>query len=157
MRMEQQECRERFAAARRVVLATCGEDRQPHLVPVVFAVAGDVVVTAVDHKPKTTTRLRRLRNVAQNPSVAFLLDHYEDDWERLWWVRADATATVVEAGPQWEEALGWLAERYAPYVAQPPTGPVIRATVTRWSGWAAAPSQGRPVTGGAGRGSAGAR
>jgi len=135
--MEEQECRSRFSAAPRVVLATCGADRRPHLVPVTFAVAGDVVVTAVDHKPKTTTRLRRLRNIAENPSVAFLLDHYEQDWEHLWWVRVDAAATVVEDGPRWEEAVGWLVERYPQYRAQPPAGPVIRAEVTRWSGWSA--------------------
>src|SRR6476646_9338561 len=114
--MEEQECRSRFSAAPRGVLATCGVDRRPHLVPVTFAVAGDVVVTAVDHKPKTTTRLRRLRNIAENPSVAFLLDHYEQDWEHLWW---------------------WRVERYPQYRAQPPAGPVIRAEVTRWSGWSA--------------------
>ena len=137
MPMEEQECRSRFSAAPRVVLATCGADRRPHLVPVTFAVAGDVVVTAVDHKPKTTTRLRRLRNIAENSSVAFLLDHYEQDWEHLWWVRVDAAATVVEDGPRWEEAVGWLVERYPQYRAQPPAGPVIRAEVTRWSGWSA--------------------
>ena len=137
MQMEEQECRSRFSAAPRGVLATCGVDRRPHLVPVTFAVAGDVVVTAVDHKPKTTTRLRRLRNIAENSSVAFLLDHYEQDWEHLWWVRVDAAATVVEDGPRWEEAVGWLVERYPQYRAQPPAGPVIRAEVTRWSGWSA--------------------
>jgi len=136
MRLEESECRERFGAARRVVLATCGADRQPHLVPVTFALVGDVVVSAVDHKPKTTTRLRRLANIAENPSVSLLLDHYEDDWGRLWWVRADARATVVTDGPEWSAAIAWLVERYPAYAATPPTGPVIRAEVTRWTGWA---------------------
>ena len=139
MRVDESECRERFGAARRVVLATCGLDRQPHLVPVTFALVGDVVVSAVDHKPKTTTRLRRLANIAENPSVSLLLDHYEDDWDRLWWVRADARATVVTDGRQWSQAIGWLVDRYPAYAATPPTGPVVRAEVTRWLGWAAGP------------------
>jgi PPOX class probable F420-dependent enzyme len=139
VRLDESECRERFGAARRVVLGTCGADRQPHLVPVTFALVGDVVVSAVDHKPKTTTRLRRLANIVENPSVSLLLDHYEDDWDRLWWVRADARATVVADGPQWSQAIAWLVARYPAYAARPPTGPVVRAEVTRWSGWASGP------------------
>src|SRR6476619_720324 len=125
MQLSEQECLRRFATSPRAVLSTCGSDGLPHVVPVTFAVHDDLVVTAVDHKPKTTTALRRLRNIAENPSVAFLVDHYEDDWEHLWWVRVDAAATVVEDGPRWEEAVGWLVERYPQYRAQPPAGPVI--------------------------------
>ena len=136
MRMEEQRCRELFAAVPRAVLSTCGADRRPHLVPVTFAVRGDLVVTAVDHKPKTTTALRRLRNIAENPAVAFLADHYEDDWTRLWWVRVDAAASVVTGGRQWAEAIGWLVERYPHYREVAPDGPVVLARVSRWSGWA---------------------
>jgi PPOX class probable F420-dependent enzyme len=78
------EARRRFAAARVARLATADTAGQPHLVPFVFAVDGDTVYSAVDHKPKRTTALRRLANIAQNPAVALLVDHYDDgDWSGL--------------------------------------------------------------------------
>jgi PPOX class probable F420-dependent enzyme len=129
-----EECRRRFVAAERAVLATSGLDRRPHLVPVTFALVGEVVVVAVDHKPKRSTDLRRLRNIRENPSVAFLVDHWSPDWTRLWWVRVDAVAEVADGAPTAEE-LAALQERYPPYREVPPSGPVIRATVHGWSGW----------------------
>jgi PPOX class probable F420-dependent enzyme len=132
--------RSRFAAARVARLATVGADGRPHLVPIVFAVDGDTVYTAVDDvKPKATQRLRRLRNIAENPAVALLADHYDDDWTALWWVRADGIARVLD--PSDAEAGGaraLLAERYEQYRAAPPPGPVITVAVERWAGWAAA-------------------
>ena len=94
--LDPDECRRRFASAERVVLATIGADGAPHLVPVTFALlkadhGGDVIVVAVDHKPKRTTELQRLRNIRREPRVSFLADHYSQDWEQLWWVRADAS------------------------------------------------------------------
>jgi PPOX class probable F420-dependent enzyme len=133
------EARERFAAAPVARLATVGADGRPHLVPVVFALAGDTLYTAVDDvKPKATLRLRRLRNIAENPAVALLVDHYEDDWTALWWVRADGTARLLDpdAGEA-ARARALLAERYAPYRDAPPPGVAIAVDVTRWSGWAA--------------------
>jgi PPOX class probable F420-dependent enzyme len=131
--------RELFAAARVARLATAGAGEAatvvPRLVPVTFAVAGDTVVTAVDHKPKTTTDLRRLRDIAENPRVCLLADHYEDDWERLWWARADGQARVVEHGPERDRAVEWLMEKYAQYGDRPPAGPAVLVEVTRWSGW----------------------
>jgi PPOX class probable F420-dependent enzyme len=140
VRFDQQQCRERFAAARHAHLATAGLDAVPHVVPVTFALAGDTVVTAVDHKPKTTVDLRRLRNIRANPSVALLADGYDDDWRRLWWVRADGTANVVDspADPAHQAAVVALQDRYGAYLMQPPQGPVITIRVTRWTGWAAA-------------------
>src|SRR3954467_6285648 len=124
--MDASEARARFAGARVARLASVGEDGRPHLVPIVFAVAGDTVYTAVDDvKPKATQRLRRLRNIAANPAVALLADHYDDDWSALWWVRADGTARLVDPGAgEAERARALLAERYAQYVADPPPGPV---------------------------------
>ncbi len=90
------DARRRFAGARVARLATADADGRPHLVPIVFALAGDRVYTAVDAKPKRTTALRRLANVAANPRVAILVDHYDEDWSTLWWVRVHGTATVVE-------------------------------------------------------------
>jgi PPOX class probable F420-dependent enzyme len=130
----------RFAAERVARLTTVGADGRPHLVPVVFAVDGDTLYTAVDDvKPKATQRLRRLRNIAENPAVALLADHYDDDWSALWWVRADGTARVLDPGdPEAGRARALLAERYEPYRAAPPPGPVIAVAVERWRGWAAA-------------------
>ena len=129
-----------FAAARVARLATVRPDGRPHLVPVVFVVLpggdGDVVWSAVDDKPKSTRALRRLANVEANPAVTLLVDHYEDDWARLWWVRADGSATVVEVGGSGaDEALDALAAKYPQYAAARPAGPLLRVEVTRWTGW----------------------
>jgi PPOX class probable F420-dependent enzyme len=132
------EARALFATARVARLATVGADARPHLVPIVFAVAGDAVYSAVDAKPKRTTALKRLANVARNPRVALLADHYDDaDWGALWWVRADGVARVLEAGGEAERAVALLRERYEQYRAQPPRGPVLAVAVERWSGWRA--------------------
>jgi len=86
---------ELFASARVARLATVDDTGAPHLVPIVFALVGDVIYSAVDDKPKRHRRLRRLVNVAHEPRVSVLADHYDDDWTRLWWVRADGTAAVL--------------------------------------------------------------
>ncbi|MGY4645049.1 TIGR03668 family PPOX class F420-dependent oxidoreductase [Cellulomonas sp. URHB0016] len=138
--MEPGECRARFAASRRAVLGTAGSDQVPHLVPVTFALLDDgVVVHAVDHKPKRTTALRRLRNIAENPQVTFLVDGYDDDWTALWWVRADADAVVVTDGPRHASAVAALVGRYPQYDRTEPTGAIVWATVRRWSGWNVSP------------------
>ncbi len=137
MRLAPDEARRRFATVAVARLATVSPDGEPHLVPVTFAVAGDLVYTAVDAKPKRGPRLQRLLNVQANPAVALLADHYEDDWDRLWWVRADGCATV-RGHPDGEPGLtALLADRYPQYRESPPAGPVIRVAVRRWSGWAA--------------------
>jgi len=117
-------------------LATVRPDGLPHVVPVTFALDGDTIVTAVDQKPKTTTSLQRLRNIDAHPVASVVIDHYEDDWSRLWWVRADGAARVEHAGAAREQALGWLVEKYAPYRQSRPRGPVIVVTVERWTAWA---------------------
>jgi PPOX class probable F420-dependent enzyme len=131
--------RARFAAARVARLATVGPDGAPHLVPLVFAVRGDTVLSAVDAKPKRRTALRRLTNIAADPRVALLADHYTEDWAALWWVRADGVARIVGADtPEGAAALAALAARYPQYAAAPPPGPVLAVDVHRWSGWSAA-------------------
>lgn len=126
-------------------LATVGGQGEPHIVPVTFAAADDRIYTAVDHKPKTTARLRRLRNITANPRVALLADHYAEDWARLWWARADGHASVLEDPAELVGPLRLLAERYPQYRADPPGGPVIAVQVERWTGWAAAsPEEARP-------------
>jgi len=134
------ECLRRFIAVPVVRLATTGADGWPHLVPVTFDADATTVVFAVDHKPKRTWDLRRLRNIAENPRVAFLADAYDEDWRRLWWVRADGHADVVTSGSEHESAVARLVARYPQYAAVPPAGPVVVARVERWSGWAADPA-----------------
>jgi len=134
-----EEARRLFAEARVARLATVDASGRPHLVPVVFAVSGDAVVSAVDAKRKRTTALRRLDNVRRNPRVALLADHYDDsDWDALWWVRADGSARVLDAGtPEARRAIALLAERYRQYREAPPRGSVLAVDVERWSGWRA--------------------
>jgi PPOX class probable F420-dependent enzyme len=124
-----------FEAARVARLATVDEHGLPHLVPVVFAVRGDAVVFAVDHKPKRTTNLRRLRNIEATGRVSLLVDHYDEDWTRLWWVRADGTARVLR-GDDRAEPVRWLVAKYDQYTGRPPEGPVVWIDVTTWRGWA---------------------
>ena len=142
------EARSRFAAARVARLATAGTDGRPHLVPVVFAVSGDIVYSAVDAKPKRTTSLRRLANVRENPAVALLVDHYEDeDWGALWWVRADGRGRVLDPAGETPSGTGddpaaeateahraieLLRERYP---QQEAAGAVLAVDVERWTGW----------------------
>lgn len=132
--------RQRFASVSVARLATVGPDGRPHLVPVTFAVHGDLIYTAVDHKPKRTTNLKRLRNIAADPHVAVLADHYEDDWQRLWWVRVDGVARVLERDA---EGVRLLAARYQQYRTNPPQGPVIVISAERWSGWSASLTRAR--------------
>jgi len=127
---------ERFAAARVARLATVDADGQPHLVPIVFVVTGDVLYSVVDGKPKRTTALRRLANVAANPKVSVLVDHYADDWRELWWVRADGTARIVPIdSAEGRTALRLLTARYPQYAETVPPGPVLAIDIARWVSW----------------------
>ena len=153
MRIPADQARQMFGNARVARLATVGPALAPHLVPVTFAVIempgfdGDVatatpaqmIVFAVDHKSKSSTALRRLDNIAANPQVCFLVDRYDDDWQQLWWVRADASAAVLD-GTERRRALTALTVRYRQYQQVPPTGVVVGSVVSRWTGWRAAPA-----------------
>ncbi|GIF09015.1 TIGR03668 family PPOX class F420-dependent oxidoreductase [Actinoplanes siamensis] len=125
---------QRFATVRVARLATVSPSGAPHLVPIVFALVGDEIHTAVDSKPKRHGNLRRLANIAHEPRVSVLADFYDDDWSRLWWVRADGVATVGDV------ASAALIDRYPQYAAQPPPGPFLRIQVTSWHGWSATDS-----------------
>ena len=110
-------------------------DGAPHVVPVVFAAVDDTVYTAVDAKPKRTQHLQRLTNLRHETRCAVLVDHYEDDWSRLWWVRADGVAAVVADPPGDHPGVAALVERHAEYRVHPPAGPLVVVMVERWSGW----------------------
>ena len=127
--------RRRVAEARVGRLATVSAAGKPHLVPVCFVLAGDVLYWAVDQKPKSSQDLKRLQNLAANPVAELLVDHYEEDWRLLWWVRVSCAAEVLEGGPESDKALDLLAAKYAQYRERRPQGPVVRLRARRWSGW----------------------
>jgi PPOX class probable F420-dependent enzyme len=127
--------RRRLDEARVARLATIGDGRRPHLVPITFVVANDTIYFAVDTKPKRTTHLQRLRNIAANPAVSVLADHYDEDWTRLWWVRVDGAARVLPPGEEADRAVDLLVERYPQYRLARPTGPVVAISIDLISGW----------------------
>jgi PPOX class probable F420-dependent enzyme len=143
--MDPSEARTRFATARVARLATVSAEGRPHLVPFTFALLDDAtIVSAVDGKPKRTTALRRLANIAANPQVTALADHYSDDWDELWWARADGSARVVAPDHEPElrrEVLRALSERYRQYRDTPPAGALVLISVERWSGWSGRPAR----------------
>ncbi len=132
--------RERVRDARVGRLATIDAEGRPHLVPICFVLEGETLYSAVDEKPKRSKRLKRLENIRRRPEVTVLVDHYEEDWSRLWWVRLDGSAKVLEDGPDREHALALLQAKYEQYRAEPPTGAVIAVQVGRWRGWSSATS-----------------
>jgi len=134
--VDEPELRRRFAASPVARLATVRADGQPHIVPVVFVLVENTIFTAVDAKPKRTTRLQRLANIEREPRCSLLVDHYEDDWSRLWWVRADGEAAVVEPDEA-SEGLSALVSRHSQYRQAAPSGPLLAIRVLRWSGWSA--------------------
>jgi PPOX class probable F420-dependent enzyme len=129
--------RERVQAARVARLATIDPDGRPHVVPIVFALDGDTLYSAVDAKPKRSRTLRRIENARARPDVTVLVDHYEDDWSRLWWVRLRGRARVLDEGEEAERALELLIEKHAQYRGEPPSAPVLAIDVFEWRGWAA--------------------
>lgn len=137
--MTEAEARGRFAAAPVARLATATPDGRPHLVPIVFVLLdedGGTIYHGVDAKPKRHTALRRLSNLDANPRASVLVDHYADDWDTLWWVRADGTARDVDpAGPEGHRAVRLLEARYPRFRL---LGRLIAVDVTRWSSWSAA-------------------
>ena len=128
-----------MAESRVARLATTDPDGRPHLVPIVFALAGDTLYTAVDAKPKRSRVLRRIENARARPQVTLLVDRYDEDWGRLWWVRLRGTARVLDAGEEAARALGLLAEKYEQYRAARPAPPVLAIDVDEWRGWSASP------------------
>lgn len=115
-------------------LATAGPDGRPHVVPICFALHGNALYTAIDEKPKRTRRLRRLRDIEANPQVEVLIDHYEEDWSQLWWVKLRGTARVVDRD---ELALDLLQAKYKQYRERAPAGPFIVVEVEQRLEWRA--------------------
>ena len=134
--MEEAEALRRLGQARVGRLATVDRQGVPHVVPFTFALDGRTLYWAVDRKPKRSTRLKRLDNIEANPNVALVVDHYEEDWDALWWVRAAGTARIlVESAVERDRALALLGEKYGQYRTAPPDGPVVAVDLVRVSGW----------------------
>ncbi|GAC1329320.1 MAG: TIGR03668 family PPOX class F420-dependent oxidoreductase [Mycobacteriales bacterium] len=129
------DARGRLAEARVGRLATVRPDGAPHVVPVTFALEGDIVYTGVDGKPKRSRALQRLANIAHEPRVSLLVDAWAEDWSALWWVRADGVARRADAEPR---AVAALLAKYPQYADAPPAGPYVVIAVERISGWSAA-------------------
>jgi PPOX class probable F420-dependent enzyme len=115
-------------------LATADRTASPHLIPVCFAVSSHKLYSAIDEKPKRGVLLKRLRNIAENPRVAFLADHYEEDWSRLGWVTIDGCAELLEGGREHEAAKALLKDRYAQYASMK-LGTVISIEISRVRSW----------------------
>jgi len=135
--MDEKEARARFAAARVARLATVRPDGGPHLVPVVFVLEGDTIWLVVDEKPKRHRRLQRVVNIRAEPRVSLLADSYDEDWNRLWWVRADGRARIVGEGHELDRAVSLLLDRYPQERGHPPKGPALAVEVERWRRWSA--------------------
>ncbi len=133
--MDEHEMRRRVRDARVGRLATITSDGRPHLVPCCFALAGDVVYSAIDAKPKSTMAVRRLANLYANPHAALLIDYYSDDWSALWWVRLDGEGRVLDRGAERSAAIVLLTQKYPVYVAEPPQGAVVAIDIDDWRGW----------------------
>jgi PPOX class probable F420-dependent enzyme len=128
----------RFIESARVArLATVAPDGRPHLVPVCFVLIDDTVYTAIDHKPKRGSRLRRIANIEATGHACLLVDHYSEDWSALWWARLDGRGRVVDDPAEAGRAVAALVGKYEQYAARPPAGPVLAIEVTGWSGWSA--------------------
>ena len=127
----------RLTSARVARLATTDPDGRPHLVPIVFAVEGDTLYSAVDRKPKRSTKLRRIENARVRPDVTILVDHYDEDWRQLWWLRARGRARVLDEGAERAHALALLQEKYPQYRSEPPDGPVLAVDISDVRSWSA--------------------
>jgi PPOX class probable F420-dependent enzyme len=127
----------RLTAARIARLATTDPDGRPHLVPIVFVLEGDTLYTAVDKKVKRSKKLRRIENARARPDVTVLIDHYEEDWRRLWWIRIRGRARVLDVGDERERALALMQQKYPQYRTEPPDGPVLAIDVIQVREWSA--------------------
>jgi PPOX class probable F420-dependent enzyme len=136
--VEREDALRRVSSARVARLATINGDGSPHLVPIVFAVHRDTLYSAVDGKPKRSRRLRRIENARERAAVTVLVDHYDDDWRRLWWVRLEGRARVLDsADEETELALRLLTDKYEQYRRESAGLPVLAVEIRDWRAWEA--------------------
>ena len=130
--MTPEEALSKVSESRVGTLASVDPEMGTHQVPVVFVVQGDTIWVAVDDKPKSTRRLKRLANIESDPRVSLLVHHYDEDWASLWWVRVDGRATVL-AEPN-GQVVESLRTKYPQYRSHD-LGPWIAITIERSLGW----------------------
>ncbi len=125
-------------------LATVDSEGHPHIVPIVFAASGDHLYSPIDAKPKQSSNLKRLRNLREQPDAALLIDHYEANWQRLWWVRLDVHADVLTTSEatrrEFDAAVAALQRKYPQYATVPVLREepmLIRMRVLRTVAWSA--------------------
>ncbi len=136
--MDREKARALVEGARVARLGTLSKTGRVDLVPMTFALVDDVMYTAVDHKPKRTTELKRLENVRATPEVSVLVDEYDDtDWTALWWVRLRGLARVIEEGPEYDMGIDALVAKYEQYRSVRPEGPAMVIELIRWQWWSA--------------------
>lgn len=119
-------------------LATADRDGAPHIVPVCFAIEGDTLYVTIDEKPKRTPgrALKRVRNILENPIAAFIVDRYDEDWDRLGWVMLRGRAEVLGSGGEHDSAQDLLRARYPQYTTmQIADLPVIALRIARVTSW----------------------
>ncbi len=116
-------------------LATITPEGLPHLVPITFTVVDRSLYTAVDFKPKRTSKLQRLKNIESTAGAEVLMDGYSDNWEELWWVRLSGPGRIVKGGPEWNRATKSLVAKYPQYARRPSFGPVIALDIASISTW----------------------
>ena len=133
--MDTPTARSRLTSARVGYLATVTAQNRAHVVPCCFAIDGDTLYSAVDGKPKTTLALRRVQNIRSNGAASLLVDHYDEDWAQLWWVRVDGSARTADTAVERERAIALLADKYEQYRSVRPPGPVLVIDIHRWRMW----------------------
>ncbi len=116
-------------------LATVTPDGRPHVVPCCFALAGEVIYSGIDGKPKSGRPLQRVENLRARPSFALIVDHYEEDWSELWWVRVDGLGRIVDNDRERGEAVLRLTEKYPQYGEVQIPGPIIALDIETVVSW----------------------
>jgi PPOX class probable F420-dependent enzyme len=111
---------------------------RPRVLPVTFALVGELLYSAIDRKPKRVAEPARVRYLRRRPDCALTVDRYSDDWRELAWVQALGRVDVIEAASA-PDALAALTAKYAPYRSEPPPGPLLRLRPDRFLFWSAAP------------------
>lgn len=126
-----------FVERQRVAhLATADGRGQPHVIPVCFVLVAGRFYTAIDEKPKRSTRLRRLRNIEENGQAALVFDEYDEEWSRLGYVLVRGPASLVEGGLEQERAVAALRQKYRQYRSMALEGrPLIRIAPERVASW----------------------
>jgi PPOX class probable F420-dependent enzyme len=133
-----------FARMRVARLATADDTGQPHVIPIVFAADNQRLYTPLDNKPKRVEprELRRVRNMVQNPKVAVVIDHYDEDWTQLAWVLVTGQAAILERGEAYDAGVRLLQEKYSQYQAMPlKDRPLIAITPIRVTSWGTFPAE----------------